>query len=348
MEKVTVSETPKVPVDSSTAQNGVHEEKPKTSRRKKDPTGDIMFSAFLVAYAALFVASFQDRIPSHPWEIMTLNEHLAWAAWMIEYWWIPVVLSGAYLVLTFGTQKYLADKKGYDKELRMPLAYWSVLLAVFSVAGSLRTVPAMLKITANRGVMHVVCGDTRYEWLHGTPAGFWTFWFCMSKIPELIDTAFIVLRKKELITLHWYHHFTVMLFCWQAWASCTLNGLIFAAMNLTVHGVMYTFYALAALGYRPNRFAMFITMGQISQMIVGTAVTAYVTLDKVLWHPIKEVDLSLKIPTWFTLKDAQPDGGECFVSSGNALAGLVMYGSYLLFFVHFFIKAYCLPGGKGE
>ena len=310
--------------------------------------GDIVFSAFLAGFAALMVASFQKRIPYQSWEIMTLQEHLSWAEWMIEYWWVPVVLSVLYLVLTFGTKAYLEDKAGWDKELRMPLVVWSLLLAAFSVVGALRTVPFVIEIVAQRGVMHMVCGDTRFEWLINTPAGFWTFWFCLSKIPELLDTAFIVLRKKPLITLHWYHHFTVMLFCWQAWASCTLNGLIFAAMNLTVLAVMYTFYALTAYGWRPTTFAMFITLGQISQMVVGTAVTAYVTLDKVLWHPIQEVDFSLQIPRWFTLKDPQPDGGECFVSSGNALAGLIMYGSYLLFFVHFFIKAYCLPGGKGE
>jgi elongation of very long chain fatty acids protein 6 len=317
-------------------------------KKKSSALGNILFSSFLAVYAASMGASFQGKIPWQKWEIMNLREHISWAHWMIEFSWIPVVLSVAYIVLTFGTKWYLKNKAGWDKELRMPLAVWSVLLAVFSWAGSLRTVPMMFRIINERGVMHLVCGDTRYEWLTDNPAGFWTLMFCLSKIPELLDTAFIVLRKKELITLHWYHHFTVMLFCWQAWASCTLNGLIFAAMNLTVHTVMYTFYALTALGYRPTTFALFITLGQISQMVVGTAVTAYVTMDKVVWHPIKEVDFSLGTPDWFLQSTPRPDGGECHVSSGNALAGLVMYGSYLLFFVHFFIQAYCLPGGKGE
>jgi len=310
--------------------------------------GDILFTAFLAAYAGLMVASFQNKIPFQSWELMTLQEHLKWAEWMIQHSYIPVVLTVVYLVLTFGIQAALKNRKGWDHELRMPLVIWSILLAVFSVAGSLRTVPMMVKIISERGVMHLVCGDTRDEWLVGNPAGFWTLWFCLSKIPELLDTAFIVLRKKPLITLHWYHHFTVMLFCWQAWASCTLNGLIFAAMNLTVHAVMYTFYALTAYGLRPTSYAIFITLGQILQMVVGTAVTAFVVMDKIVWHPVQTVDFSLKVPEWFTRITPQPDGGECHVSSGNALAGLIMYGSYLLFFVHFFVQAYCLPGGKGE
>lgn len=350
--KVTTSTPSKAPV-AAPAQNGVTDaaaagaKKPRMER-KSSARGDLVFALFLAAFGGLMTLSFQKKIPYQSWEILTLEEHLAWAQWMIDFWWLPVFLSVAYLVLTFGTQAFLANRAGWDKELRLPLAFWSFLLAAFSVAGALRTVPMAIEIVQKRGVMHLVCGDTRHEWLTSTPAGFWTLWFCLSKLPELIDTAFIVLRKKKLITLHWYHHFTVMLFCWQAWASCTLNGLIFAAMNLTVHAVMYTFYMFAALNLRPSTFDKFITMGQIAQMVVGTAVTAYVTLDKILWHPIKEVDFTLAIPHWFTAKNPQPDGGECFVSSGNALAGLIMYGSYLLFFVHFFINTYCRSrGSKG-
>ena len=44
------------------------------------------------------------------------------------------------------------------------------------------------------------------------------------KIPELIDTVFIVLRKKPLIFLHWYHHVTVVLYCWHSFAQRSSAG----------------------------------------------------------------------------------------------------------------------------
>jgi hypothetical protein len=48
----------------------------------------------------------------------------------------------------------------------------------------------------------VACGAP--EPLYGNAAvGFWVQAFILSKIFELVDTAFIVLRKRPLVFLHW-------------------------------------------------------------------------------------------------------------------------------------------------
>jgi hypothetical protein len=91
--------------------------------------------------------------------------------------------------------------------------------------------------------------------------------FILSKIPELVDTVFLVLKRKPVIFLNWYHHITVLLFCWHSYVTEAAYGLFFIAMNYTVHAVMYGYFALMALKILPKWFpSWIITIMQISQM----------------------------------------------------------------------------------
>jgi len=318
---------------------------PSNNSKSRKAKGNALFAAYLALFACCMVAAFHGMIPEFEWEKQSLKFHADWMYLMHDHHSIPVACAVAYVVLTFGVQHYLRDRKGWDKTLRLPLAWWSIFLAAFSFLGALRTVPVVFEILRENKLRHLMCGDTRSEWLAYKASGVWTLLFCLSKIPELLDTAFIVLRKKPLITLHWYHHITVMLFCWHAWGTMALNGIVFAAMNLTVHAVMYAFYALTALGMRPEKFAMSITLGQILQMVVGSTVTVYVAMDKLSWHPV-ERSFDFKAPTWVAEDFSIPDGDECFMSNTAAASGLLMYFSYLYFFVEFFYVVYCTRGSK--
>ena len=67
------------------------------------------------------------------------------------------------------------------------------------------------------------------------------------QVPELGDTIFIVLRKQKLIFLHWYHHITVLIYCWYSFSQYTAPARWFVVMNFVVHSIMYTYYAFRAL-----------------------------------------------------------------------------------------------------
>ena len=74
--------------------------------------------------------------------------------------------------------------------------------------GALRTWPEFLHVLSEHGIYHSLCIPSFIE--KDRVAGYWTFMFVMSKVPELGDTIFIVLRKQPLIFLHWYVPYTSM------------------------------------------------------------------------------------------------------------------------------------------
>ncbi|XP_059475539.1 elongation of very long chain fatty acids protein 6 [Neocloeon triangulifer] len=239
--------------------------------------------------------------------------------WMIENWKNGFYYVGIYMILIFGGQHYMQSRPRF--QLRGVLVMWNTALACFSILGACRTLPELLHTLKNHGVYHSVCIPSYI--LYDKVSGFWTWMFVLSKLPELGDTVFIVLRKQPLIFLHWYHHITVLLYSWFSYAEYTSSARWYVVMNYLVHSVMYTYYALRAMGYRPpKQFAMFITASQLSQMVVGCLVNywAYQYLQ---------------------------NGDECHISLTNIKLSFTMYLSYAVLFARFFHKSY-LSERKGN
>jgi len=162
----------------------------------------------------------------------------AMSQWMTRNWIWSVYIAAAYIVLVILGRWAMRSRTKFD--LRTPLVIWSVMLAAFSIFGSVRVLPHFFQKLTESGVVHSVCDK---DYVHGI-TGFWLFMFVMSKLPELVDTMFIVLRKQELIFLHWYHHATVLVYCWYSYKDLTASGLWFMSMNYFVHALMYSYYAL--------------------------------------------------------------------------------------------------------
>jgi len=87
-------------------------------------------------------------------------------------------------------------------DTRNLLAAWNAFLCIFSFMGAIRTVPHMLYLVGNSSFEDTICTPPDHEWGVGA-TGLWVQLFILSKIPELIDTFFIVQRKRPLIFLHW-------------------------------------------------------------------------------------------------------------------------------------------------
>ena len=231
---------------------------------------------------------------------------------------IPIVATTVYLLFCYFGMKVMKDIKPF--KLEKSLAIWNLFLCLYSAWGMVRMVPHTVWLMNIKTFEETVCEPAHTLYGVGA-AGLAVQLFCLSKIPELVDTVFIVLRKKPLIFLHWYHHVTVLLFCWNSYVTESSAGHYFASMNLTVHAVMYFYYFMQAMKSVPKWFPVWIiTIMQISQMIGGT----FLVCAGIYYH----IYGGVKYPA-----------GQCNEIS-NLVMGGVIYASYLYLFVAFAVQRF--------
>ena len=139
-----------------------------------------------------------------------------------------------------------------------------------------------------------------------------------SLTPDCMFVAmyFLIFRKRKVIFLHWYHHCTVLLFTWFFYHEFFPGTLWYGSMNYTVHSIMYTYYTIMAtkLVRFPKFISISITSIQIVQMILG------IWVQFILW--------------------LRKDQEDCKSSDFFVYSGLVIYGSYFVLFMKFFISTY--------
>jgi elongation of very long chain fatty acids protein 6 len=232
-------------------------------------------------------------------------------------WNISIYASMIYILTIFSVQKYMKNRPAF--QLRGLLTCWNIMLAVFSIAGFMRTAPELFHVLSMpHGFYRSIC--VRDE--HNVATAFWGFLMALSKLVELGDTAFIVLRKQPLIFLHWYHHITVLLYVWFTYEAYEPPLRWFMTMNLFVHALMYSYYALKSLKMRiPRNWAMMITCLQLSQMVVGVTINIYSVYTKAV-------------------------GNQCACGWENINLALTMYASYFVLFANFFYRAYMMKKSK--
>ena len=260
----------------------------------------------------------QSWIPTFDFEVLSRDQINRQLSWFHENWTLSIKASIVYLITISALTRYMKTRPAY--QLKTPLIIWNTLLAVFSILGTIRTLPELVSMVSSSGLVGSSCVSDFHD--HDIRLFFWYFAFIYSKLAELGDTMFIVLRKKNLIFLHWYHHISTMTYCFYATSELPASSRWFIGMNFTIHSIMYTYYALRAADVKiSSRIALLITSGQILQMILGltTCIIGLIKYSK---------------------------GDYCDMSLGVSLSGLMLYSSFAYLFCDFFYKAYFVRGKK--
>ncbi|CAG2170182.1 unnamed protein product [Oppiella nova] len=231
--------------------------------------------------------------------------------WMADNWHNSVYLSIVYICLISVTKFQMQNRKAF--EINRYLFAWNAVLTIFSTIGTIRAIAEVRYVLANHGMVASVCSQA----YHTRGSGLWALLFSLSKVLELLDTMFLVLRKKPVIFLHWYHHVTVLMFCWYSYSLNASTGRWFTLVNYTIHSFMYAYYAAQAIGVRvPSKLSKTITIAQIFQMVFGVFINL--------------VSLVLRATTH----------KSCGVQYQYTAVSLTLYSTYFYLFHQFFKNRY--------
>jgi len=274
-------------------------------------------------------ADFDYAAAEEPWRNMTLHYYsqeqvkdfdgYSWSRWTAQNWQIPLGAVLFYLLM-IPLLRSLVKEKWSIKRFAV---CWNLFLSVFSFCGLAKCFPVLLGELRMNGLYFTICAPA--PWYGGGFHGMFVALFIYSKLAELVDTILLSVSKRPVILLHWWHHVTVLLYCWHSYSVQIATGLYYATMNYFVHFLMYAYFAATQTSLRQavRPFAIYITLLQLAQMVVGI----FVTVKAVFY---------------------QVSGDDCRVNKTNSLLGLAMYSSYFLLFLKLFLDNYVFSSSKSS
>jgi len=236
-----------------------------------------------------------------------------------SHWEIPSVFAVSYLSMVYLTRNKIKPH-GFAGLVDNCFAWWNLGLSLFSCWGFYNMAMPLVSVLGTKGFHFSVCSDTASMIEHQKeyPSMLALALFCLSKIPELGDTVFLIWKRREVRLLQWYHHTTVMLFCWLALSTEYLPGIWFAVTNYFVHSIMYMYFFLMTFkGWHQQilkKIAPMITIIQTTQMVWGLFINGFA------------------VATFFTT-------GACQIQSITVYCSVVMYASYFWLFSKLYLES---------
>ncbi|KAF1799108.1 fatty acid elongase [Mucor lusitanicus] len=223
----------------------------------------------------------------------------------------------AYFVIIFGGRELMKNRPAF--KLQKLFQLHNLCLTVVSAALLVLIVEQIFPQLYHHGLLYAICSPR--NWTQKLELLYYLNY--LVKYWELIDTVFLVLKKKKLEFLHYYHHSLTMVLCYTQLNGQTTVSWVPITLNLMVHVLMYYYYFRTAAGAK-IWWKKYLTTLQITQFIIDLGIVYFCTY------------------TYFsyTYIPILPDWGSCAGTETSALFGCALLSSYLLLFINFYRLTY--------
>ncbi|WVQ85742.1 hypothetical protein IAT38_007909 [Cryptococcus sp. DSM 104549] len=287
-------------------------------------------------YTALTTAWDASGIPKVPLEYKT---------------WVPgqsplstqkavVAAIGTYLLVIFGGREIMKSRQPF--KLTIPFQIHNVYLTLGSGLLLALMLEEIVPLYLKHGFFWSICNTSAF-----TPRLI-TYYMInyYIKYVELIDTVFLVLKKKPLAFLHVFHHAATAILCYTQLNGETSVQWVVITLNLTVHVIMYYYYYATAGGAK-IWWKKYLTTLQITQFIIDLFIVFFASTFLFSHrfahnqYPFLPFPVSPSTYSHFAAQYTHlPVVGDCAGSESAALFGCGLLSSYLFLFIAFYKATY--------
>lgn len=257
----------------------------------------------------------------------------------MSWWGWPVGIVIGYFVLNRVLTGLMASRDPVSgAAVKWVLALHNLAISAASLAlGGYLALTIFSRWSAGFTVHDMLCSP---EMHHSDALQFIYWWNYMYKIWELLDTWFLIVRKKPVIFLHEYHHAATLLLTWVQLEHHSTVQWVPILLNLWTHVVMYFYYGMAAMG-RYMWWKKYLTRIQISQFVLDLIACGYAYGFGIL---------NSRGPCWpagFCVFFFELDTLACYGSQTGAIIGVFILASYFVLFIQFYRNTYKQAGSSG-